>query len=185
MFGHQTRVGGGRSQVAVRVGNMPGRFGQMGRQAPVNVGSQCYSQDQITPPGAQQAWCYSTTSAGPVPLGSGIHSIPTGATTLTDVTLTPIEAYVIEDIDIVEASGQMLVTDIKIGRCSLVENPGLANALPANAFQSAKTLCKLARGATIYPTVGIVFTFNNPTLAAVNVIVMLAGYPVPCSQGSR
>ncbi len=144
----------------------------------------CGPQEAVMPAGSQQAWCYGMQQAGPIPLGAGIVAVPAAVGPVfgtATYTLLPVEGFTIEDIDIIEPSGQLLVSSIRAGRNEFLE----AGAVSAQAFQSAKTLCKLARGFNIFPAVGLVFTFQNPMLVAVNVNVTATGYPIPCAQGLR
>jgi len=149
---------------------------------PRGAGVGACGDGSTNPPGGTQAWCYNTQGSRPIPLGAGPVAIPAfaaGASGTNNVTLLPVEAFVIEDIEVTDPTGLLFVSSVQIGRMQLLEG----GTISTDYFQSASTKCKLAQGATIYPTTGIVFTFTNPTNAIVNVSVVVTGTPVPCPQG--
>ena len=169
------------SGVAVR-GAYPRSGATVGYTPQRRAGVGACGDGSTNPPGGTQAWCYNTQGSRPIPLGAGPVPIPAfagGASGTNQVTLLPVEAFVVEDIEVTDPTGLLFVSSVQIGRMQLLEG----GTISTDYFQSASTKCKLAQGATIYPTTGIVFTFTNPTNAIVNVSVVVTGTPVPCPQG--
>ncbi len=173
------------AQAAVEVkGGMPAsrqaRVGYSPRPA-VAVGDVCPTRDSLQSP-SQGPWCNNMANAGPIPMGSGVASIPAAAggnLGTGTVTLQPVEGFTIQSITITTTEPLLLVTSIQAGRALFLESGQIA----ADLFQSNGTACKLAEGFNVYPSVGISFTFGNPSNTAASVIVSLMGWPQPCPQG--
>jgi hypothetical protein len=166
-------AGGARVGRAPRVGYAPSEAGgaRVGECSPAAV-----------PPGTTQAWCYSTGTANPIPIGSGNVSIPAavGNTPGTNtLTLQPVEAFTMVDIQVTDPTGQVMFSSIKAGRCDFIE----AGTINSQAFAPNGTQCKMFEGFNIFPNSGLIFTAQNPTLAPVTVSVTGRGIPVPCPQG--
>lgn len=188
-FGRRNPATVAGNPYAARTGNVAvrGAFPRSGAivgytPRPRGAGVGACGDGSTLPPGGTQAWCYNTQGARPIPLGAGPIQIPAfaaGASGVNTVTLLPVEAFVLEDVEVTDPTGLLFVSSIQIGRMQLLEG----GTISTDYFQSASTKCKLLAGATIYPTTGVVFTFTNPTNAIVNVSVTVTGTPVPCPQG--
>jgi hypothetical protein len=165
----------GRSTPRPRVGYAPQPGG-------ARTGAACETQTNLQPAGSMQPYCYGMQDAGPIPLGAGEVVIPkqvAGVNGVNTLTLQPKEGFTIEDIEIGDPSGRILVRSVFAGRCDWLER----GPVSAAAFQSAKTMCKMLKGFNSFPASGVEFTFENPTLADVPVTVTASGWPIPCPQG--
>ena len=136
-----------------------------------------------TPPAQLQnqsgAFCTNAGNARPLPMGSGLVVIDAAANSVNGtgtVSLNPVEPYTLQRITVTTTEPMLLVTAIQIGRTNMLESGQVA----ADLFQSGGCCCDMAAGANIWPSVGIQFTFANPSTTDAQVIVSLVGVPGAC-----
>jgi hypothetical protein len=168
-----------RARQMARVGRTLGRP-RVGYDAGARAGADCPTKETVQPSN-KAAFSSGMLDAGPVPLGGGEITIPARVGVVNgknSMTLQPREGYTVEDVEIGDPSGRILVDSIFAGRCDFLER----GPVSAGAFQSAKTMCKLMKGFNAWPSVGIEFDFENPTLSDVPVTVTLSGWPINSPQ---
>ena len=96
------------------------------------------------------------------------------------LTLLPVEAFVLTEAGLwCDKPNRLHVTSVKIGRMQLLEG----GAIVTDAFGKGGPSTKIVAGATIYPSAGICFTFQNPDVDPVDVSAMVMGKPVACPIG--
>ena len=189
-FGNVSRIDDARARAAGRaqvgrggrgtVGFSPRDSARAGRESARAGADNCPTQH---PPGSFQAWCYEQGETV-LPIGTGIVSIPAFANGVNGqgtLTLTPVEAFTLADIEVTDPSGQILFSSIKIGRCDFIE----AGLVSSQRYAPNGTGCKMFEGKNIYPNSGMIFQAQNPTLAPVVLSVTGSGIPIPCNTGGK
>ena len=186
-FGNVSRIDEARARANARaqVGRGTGTLGfsprDGARTGRASVGADnCPTQ---APPGSFQAWCYNNGETL-LPIGSGLVTVPAfanGANGQATLTLLPVEAFTIADIEITDPSGQILFSSMKIGRCDFIE----AGLVSSQRYAPNGTGCKMFEGKNIYPNSGMVFQAQNPTLAPVPLSITGTGIPIPCGPNNK
>lgn len=129
-------------------------------------------------------FCNNMLNSSPIPMGSGIASIPAAAAGVNGtatVTLQSVEGFTLYRITVTTNEPMLLITNIQAGRALFMESGQVA----ADLFRADGCCCGLLEGFNIWPSVGVSFTFGNPSSTVAAVIVSLTGFPMPCPQGNR